>query len=91
MQSEDIVTYKGPTTSRISTGDPFIILAFCEGEVELIKTNWYEIKYEPQIVQDKLDSLQSDGQVSVEVLEKHFVLEGRFENKITGRFPEVLD
>ena len=80
----DIVTYFGSSVDKVASGTPFVILGFCDGECELIQTSWFQIKYKPHEIQAKLDSLESSGFVLVETLEKYFVNEGKFENKVTG-------
>lgn len=62
----------GKNNNNIVYGSPFLVIGFCDGEWELSKTTWYDVKNNHKAVQDLHDNLMVDLSVSPENFEKYF-------------------
>jgi len=70
-----IVEYIGPENSQnVIYGTPFLVVGFCDGEWELAKTTWYDVKENHQAIHDLHDNLMVDICVHPEVFDKYFLL-----------------
>lgn len=68
-----IVEYVGPNNSQnIAYGTPFLVIGFCDGEWELSKTSWYDVKENQDSVRDLFNNLMVDICVKPEIYNKYF-------------------
>ena len=74
MQMLEIYEYIGPNknSQNLQTGDSVLCIGFCEGEWELSKTNWYDVKENQDEVRELYNNLLVDFSVSPENFEKYF-------------------
>ena len=68
-----IVEYIGPKNNfNIEYGTPYLVIGFCDGEWELSKTTWYDVKYNIDAVKGLFDNLIVNLDVSNDLFEKYF-------------------
>jgi hypothetical protein len=68
-----IYEYIGPKNNfNIEYGTPYLVIGFCDGEWELARTTWYNVKYKPDSIKYLFNNLCVDLNVSLNLFEKCF-------------------
>jgi len=62
----------GENSLNIQYGTPFLLIGFCDGEWELSKTNWNDVKYNFSEVVYRFNNLMVDISVCNEHFQKYF-------------------